>query len=103
MIPLAKRIMVVPCKVNQEVNRPFSSNPEPGDRYVSTGIHEAKFPQQILLEIHRRNAKIEHPKYERRRRLMLVKIIIGILTLHVLNAVFWISLWYFLKSPYPDY
>ena len=42
--------------------------------FVSTGIHEARFPQQEALEIHRRAARSEDPKYERRRRIGLVKI-----------------------------
>ena len=46
--------------------------------FVTTGVHQARFPQQEMLEIHRRNAKLEDAKYERRRRIGLVKIVIGI-------------------------
>lgn len=46
--------------------------------FISTGIHHARFPVQEMLEIHRRAAKLEDPKYERRRRIKLIKGAIGL-------------------------
>jgi len=48
------------------------------ENYVSTGIHEARYPQQEMMEIHRRAKKHEDVKLERRRRIGLIKILMAI-------------------------
>lgn len=45
---------------------------------TTTGWDKLQYPQQELLVIHRKAAKIEAPQLERRRRIHLFKIIIAI-------------------------
>jgi hypothetical protein len=76
---LARRInvlqMKIPCGPQGFVRQASSSSSK--EQYLSTGVHHARYPQQEMLEIHRRHAKIEDAKLERRRRIGLVKIAIA--------------------------
>lgn len=66
------------------------------EAYITTGVHTARYPQQHMVEIHRRAAKNEDPIIERRRRIMVAKIVFGHLTLHALSictGIFLIIWW----------
>ena len=54
------------------------SVPPTGATTATTGWEKARYPQEELVEMHRRAAKTEDPKLERRRRLHFVKLIIAI-------------------------
>ena len=45
---------------------------------VTTGWNKAKWPQQEMMEIHRRAAKIEPPGLERRRQFAVLKVALAI-------------------------
>lgn len=45
---------------------------------ATTGWDKARFPQEELIEMHRRSARTEDPRIERRRRLYMVKLIVFI-------------------------
>jgi len=52
---------------------------QPAVRETTTGWDKARFPQQEMLEIHRRAAKhSEDPRLERRRQIALLKVLITV-------------------------
>lgn len=72
-----------------------SGSPSPSDLpFVSTGIHYGRYPHEDLREIHKRTSKIEDPKYERRRRIHLVKIVAAIGVVAVLFFSFYAFMLY---------
>lgn len=70
--------------------------------FISTGIHEARYPQQEMIAMHRRNAKLEDVKLERRRRLQLVKIAIAAAVVVATEFAFCYSIWFLWTVGYPD-
>lgn len=68
---------------------PTPSKGSDGLPFVSTGIHYGKYPHEDMLAIMRRASKVEDPKYERRRRIQLVKIIVAIGAFAVMYVSFW--------------
>jgi len=58
---------------------------------VTTGWNKAKWPQQEMMEIHRRAAKIEGPALDRRRQFGALKVLVSIGACLVAFIIFGLS------------
>lgn len=74
----ARSISTSSCSRSSVPTTQVASSDSHGPPTATTGWDKARYPQEELLEIHRRAARTEDPALERRRRLYFVKLIIAI-------------------------